>query len=184
MSPARGGPAFPCAVCGGPVRRTSRGRREPNRLQILCARCRYRLYDYPRLCVGFVVHRNGSLLVLTRGHQPRRGAIDLPGGFLEAREDVETGARRELREETGLTLGPAEPLGRYWDVYDLPGFGEFPTLNFYFLGGWRSGTARAADDAADAHWVPLARLLEPGLDLAWRHMRRVFRDARKALGRS
>ena len=54
---------------------------------MICDRCRYKLYDYPRLCVGFVVTRGDDVLMLVRGHQPRRGYMDLPGGFLEAGED-------------------------------------------------------------------------------------------------
>ena len=66
------------------------------------------MYDYPRICVGFAVVRRGHLLVLTRGHEPKRGALDLPGGFLEAGEELEAAARRELFEETGLRVGRAD----------------------------------------------------------------------------
>lgn len=44
----------------------------------------------------------------------------LPGGVLELDEDVETGARREVLEETGLTLGPLRLVGAYTDPrYDV-----------------------------------------------------------------
>jgi len=139
------------------------------------------MYDYPRLCVGLVVTRRDRLLMLTRGHEPRRGRLDLPGGFLEAGEDPEAAARRELREETGLRVGRAAPFGVYWDRYELPGFGAFPTLNTYYSARWRSGVPRAADDAADAHWVPLADLGRPSLQrrFAWAHMRHVVRELRR-----
>ena len=119
-----------------------------------------------------------TCFVLTRRHAPRRGYLDLPGGFLEAGRTSRRGARRELREETGLVVGRARPLGTYWDRYFLRGFGYIPTLNFYYLARWRSGEPRAADDAADANWMPLGALARPGLRLAWAHMREVFRDLR------
>jgi ADP-ribose pyrophosphatase YjhB (NUDIX family) len=138
------------------------------------------MYDYPRVCIGFTVVKRGHLLLLTRGHEPRRGALDLPGGFLEAGEDLEAAARRELYEETRLRVGRASLLATYWDVYDLPGFGPFPTLSHYFFARWRSGTPRAGDDAAEAHWVPFAELGRAAVQqrFAWAHMRRVVEAVR------
>ncbi len=179
MTAAARRPAFACPHCGTPLARTPR--RGPGiprgALQIRCPHCRYRMFDYPRLCVGFTVVRRGHLLMLVRGHEPRRGAIDLPGGFLETGEDPEAAARRELHEETGLRVGPATPLGTWWDTYDLPGFGPFPTFNWYFHAAWRSGTPRAGDDAAEAHWIPFADLGKRLLQrrFAWAHMRAVVR---------
>jgi 8-oxo-dGTP diphosphatase len=128
-----------------------------------------------------IVMREGDVLMLRRAHAPRRGWLDIPGGFMEAGESIVSAARRELREETGLNLGSVRELGFYWDRYYLKGFGWFPTLNFYFLGRWRSGTPRAADDAASAEWTPLSKLGRPGQRLAFRHMRDVFRDVRRAV---
>src|SRR6185436_13282075 len=138
-------------------------------------RCRYVIYDYPRIAAGTVVVKDGAVLLLRRAHAPRRGCLDIPGGFLDAGETIEGAARRELREETGLTVGSMSRLGTYWDRYYLRGFGHFPTLNFYFLARWRSGVARAADDAASAEWVPIARLGRGRARLAWKHMALVFR---------
>jgi 8-oxo-dGTP diphosphatase len=132
-----------------------------------------------------LVLRGDDVLLLRRGDAPRIGALDVPGGFLEADEDIERGARRELKEETGLELGRVRQLGMYWDRYYLKGFGRFPTMNFYFVGRWRGGVPRAADDAASAEWVPLARLRGANPRYAWKHMERVFRDLRNLVtGRS
>ena len=122
------------------------------------------------------------VLVLRRGHRPRRGYLDIPGGFVDAREDLEVAARRELREETGLSLGKIELLGYYWDQYHLRGFGYFPTMNFYYLGRWKSGTPEPADDAAAAEWMPVASLGRYRFRYAWRHMSHVFRDLKRRLG--
>ena len=74
------------------------------------------IYDYPRSACGTLVVREDHVLLLTRAQAPRKGFMDVPGGFLEANESLEQAARRELREETGLTLGRVEPLGTYWDT--------------------------------------------------------------------
>ncbi len=175
-------PAFPCVRCGRPLRREPRGAAHPRgALKVACPSCRFRIYDYPRICVGFVVVKRGHVLLLTRGDEPKRGWFDLPGGFLEEGEDLAKAARRELREETGLTVGPAELIGLYWDRYPLPGFGEFPTLSFYFVARWRAGAPKAADDAAEATWVAWGDLAGRRRRFAWRHMSRVLADARRVL---
>jgi 8-oxo-dGTP diphosphatase len=152
---------------------------------VTCARCRFLMFDYPRPCAGLVVLRGGAALVLRRAHAPKRGWLDVPGGFVEAGEDLEAAARRELFEETGLRVGRVEWLGFYWDRYHLRGFGRFPTMNFYWLARSSTGTPRAGDDAASAAWVPLGRLGRPGQRLAWPHMRALFHDVRRRVsGRS
>ncbi len=169
-------PTFPCLRCGRPVRRRPATGARPMRIE--CPRCRYVIYDYPRAAAGVLVVRGDTVLLLRRAHRPRVGFLDIPGGFMEAGETIEGAARRELREETGLAMGALEPLGFYWDRYALRGFGRFPTMNWYFVGRWRRGEPVAADDAASAEWVPLARLASLRRRFSWVHMPAVVRDLR------
>lgn len=166
---------FACPHCRHTLGRTTRG--TPRK--ILCATCRFVIYDYPRVCAGAVVLRDDRVLVLRRASAPRKGCLDIPGGFVDANEAIEHAARRELREETGLRVGRMEPLGSYWDRYYLRGFGYFPTLSFYFIARWRSGTPVAADDAASAEWAPIAAPGKVGRSLAFKHMAAVFRDLKR-----
>lgn len=169
--------SFPCARCGRPVGRRPASRARPRRIG--CPRCGYLIYDYPRPCAGMLVVKADSVLLLRRAHPPRVGRLDVPGGFLEAGESLERAARRELREETGLTLGRVEPLAFYWDEYWLRGFGRFPTMNWYFVGEWRRGEPAAADDAAGAEWVPLRRLAALRPRFSWSHMHPLFGELRR-----
>ena len=64
--------------CGRPVRRAPATKHRPR--TIACPRCRYLLYDYPRPAAGVLVVKGGDVLLL-RGHTPRLGCLDVPGGF-------------------------------------------------------------------------------------------------------
>lgn len=134
------------------------------------------IYDYPRSAAGLLVVKDDRVLLLERAAAPRVGFLDIPGGFMEAGETIEAAARRELREETGLTLARVDSLGFYWDTYFIRGFGRFPVMNFYFAGRWRRGEPVAADDAASATWVPLGSLSRLRGRYAWAHMTPLLRD--------
>jgi len=137
------------------------------------------IYDYPRSAAGMLVVKGDRVLLLERAHAPRVGFLDIPGGFIEAGETIEAAARRELREESGLTLGRVDSLGFYWDTYFIRGFGRFPVMNFYFAGRWRRGEPVAADDAASAAWIPLDSLPRLRKRFAWAHMTALLGDLRR-----
>ncbi len=50
---------------------------------------------------AFVFHQ-GRLILAVRARDPQRGALDLPGGFLDFDETVEQGLKREIREELNI----------------------------------------------------------------------------------
>ncbi|HYM82063.1 MAG TPA: NUDIX domain-containing protein, partial [Candidatus Limnocylindria bacterium] len=93
---------FPCPRCGRIIRRIPASKARP--VSIHCPRCRFMMHDYPRSCAGMIVVKGDAVLMLRRGHRPRRGYLDFPGGFIESGEAIEGAARRELQEETGLVV--------------------------------------------------------------------------------
>lgn len=67
--------------------------------------------DYPRVGVGGVVVHRGHVLLVRRGQEPLKGHWSLPGGLVEKGERLTHALRRELREETGLSIQPLEVIG-------------------------------------------------------------------------
>jgi putative (di)nucleoside polyphosphate hydrolase len=76
---------------------------------------------YFRAGVGIIV-TNGADLVLALERRDAPGSWQLPQGGLEAGEPPSEAARRELREETGLTPADVEFVAEFdrWLTYELP----------------------------------------------------------------
>ena len=141
---------------GGPSR--PEAGRTPVRLAELRAVPPPYCYDYPRPAVTvdlavFVLAVDGlRVLLVRRGRDPFAGRWALPGGFLEMDEPIEAGARRELKEETGLdAVGPVHLLGVYGDPGRDP---RGRTISLAHAAAIRGGTPGVAggDDASEAAW--------------------------------
>lgn len=62
-----------------------------------------------------------------RGKDPGRGLLDLPGGFVDPGEDLETAIRRETVEELGFDPGPP----RY--LFSIPNIYRYRGVNYHTL---------------------------------------------------
>jgi ADP-ribose pyrophosphatase YjhB (NUDIX family) len=102
--------------------------------------------------VGVVLQGpDGRILLLRRAHDPGRGQLGLPGGFVDEGESAEAAACREVREETGLVLEPTAL--RYFNsganVYPFRGV-TYHTLDLFFTATHPDlGTAKAEHEVAE-----------------------------------
>lgn len=127
--------------------------------------------------VAILTIRDGELQVLlvTRGAEPFRGRLALPGGFVRPDEDLYDAAVRELAEETGVRGVPMEQLR----TYGAPGRDPRPerVVSVAHVAVLPAPVAvRGGDDAGEAAWHPVAPLLGQWDALAFDHFE-ILRDA-------
>ncbi|MBT0665119.1 NUDIX domain-containing protein [Geobacter pelophilus] len=71
-----------------------------------CSNCSNSSYRNPIPVVVVVVPVPAGIVVIRRNIEPQKGTLTLPGGYLDCGETWQEGARRELREETGIEVAP------------------------------------------------------------------------------
>jgi ADP-ribose pyrophosphatase YjhB (NUDIX family) len=115
-------------------------------------------FSGPVVAVGAVVWKGDRFLLIRRGKPPRQGSWTLPGGRQELGETVSQAAKREILEETGLTIHIVD-LVTVVDLMDRDG----PLIRHHYtvidvVAEWVAGEAVAGDDAAAVHWADPADL--------------------------
>jgi 8-oxo-dGTP diphosphatase len=123
-----------------------------------------------------VLHGQFCVLLIRRGGHPHRGRWAVPGGFVEAGENLDAAARRELDEETGIDAGVhIEQLATYGDPGRDPRMRVVSVAYVAMVPGVAG--PRAGSDASEARLWPLTDVLDrPQVALAFDHAR-ILADA-------
>lgn len=96
------------------------------------------------------------VLLIQRKNDPYKSKWALPGGFLEEEETLETGAVRELKEETGIQVSSLKQIGIFADPGRDP---RGRIISIAFAGKAASQeNVKADDDAGDARWFNLKNI--------------------------
>lgn len=73
----------------------------------VCGFCGSTSYRNPLPVALVLLPVDSGLVLIRRAAEPRRGQLALPGGFVEIHETWQTAAARELFEEAGVSVDPA-----------------------------------------------------------------------------
>jgi 8-oxo-dGTP diphosphatase len=102
--------------------------------------------------VSVAILHDGAFLLVRRGREPSKGLYAFPGGRVDAGESDEDAVRRELAEETGLTIAALHPLVEL----HLPGAAHYPAFRLLVFRGYEpAGTLAAGDDADAVGWFSI-----------------------------
>lgn len=142
------------------------------RQRLYCPACRRPIYEnpIPATCV-VVLNSRDQVLLVKRSAMPKAGQWCLPGGFLELGESPETGALRELTEETGLEGKIDTLLG----VVTTPSKQYHSALMVSYLITEYKGRPSPGDDASAVQWFDYTQLPTVAFESHRMFMRRYFR---------
>lgn len=100
-----------CNFCGSPFEASQPYPRQ-------CSACGQITYLNPAPVCVVLAPVDGGLLAIRRANQPHRGRLALPGGYVNLGESWRQAGARELFEETGLEIDPAEI--QLFELLDAP----------------------------------------------------------------
>ncbi|MFI3292236.1 MAG: NUDIX domain-containing protein [Rikenellaceae bacterium] len=111
-----------------------------------CEECGFIYYFNPSSAVVAIIKNSkGEILVSTRGQEPAKGSLDLPGGFVDSYESGEESVKREVREECNLEVISTKYLFSIPNLYNYSNF-EVHTLDMFFECVVNDTTTIHADD--------------------------------------
>ena len=117
-----------------------------------------------------IILKGNKILLIKRRNNPSKGMWALPGGYVDFDETIEYACKREVKEETGLSVKKLRLFG----VYSDPNKNPRQTVTITYIASC-TGHVKVEDDAADARWFPLNKLPKLAFDHA-----QMVRDYKKS----
>ena len=83
-----------------------------------CKECSFIFFQNIAAAVAVILECDKKILLTTRGKEPGKGKLDLPGGFVDPKESAEDAIKREIREELKIEIGDLDYLGSFPNIYE------------------------------------------------------------------
>jgi len=85
--------------------------------RLVCPDCSYIYYSNPHPTVIAIIEKKDQLLLVKRKNDPHAGFWDLPGGFVESGQNLETALAAELEEEIGVGIKSSQYFASFVSKY-------------------------------------------------------------------
>jgi ADP-ribose pyrophosphatase YjhB (NUDIX family) len=114
----------------------------------VCPACNWIYYAQLKVGAAMLIERDNQLLLLRRNYEPWQGSWMLPAGYVEADEDPQEAAHREVLEETGLVVESSEFSHAYYFSDDPRGNG----VAFVYRAKMISGEIKLNEESSAAQY--------------------------------
>ena len=142
-----------CPVCGGELVRDGDG------LYGKCGECGRSWYKNSIPTVSVIIYDKDNpcvVLMSRRGIEPKKGALDVVGGFVDFGESPEEAIKREVLEEVGVELSEFRFLGHFFgDDYVYQDRVLYCLDSCFIVGVDRGIKFKPMDDVVGLEWVDL-----------------------------
>ena len=99
--------------------------------ELHCNACSFTYFHNVAAAAAAILEYDEKIMFVRRAREPRKGLLDLPGGFTDPNESTEDGLSRELKEELGITLNKMKYLGSAPNIYRYKGV-TYNTCDLFF----------------------------------------------------
>ncbi|WP_294225900.1 NUDIX domain-containing protein [uncultured Chryseobacterium sp.] len=147
-----------------------------------CSNCNFTLYNNVAGAVAIVIRYEDEIYLTRRNRDPKKGKLDLAGGFVDPRESAEETCKRELFEELQLDVDVSnlQYLTSLPNVYQYKEI-DYNTIDLFYEYNVseKFEVNLELSEISEAVWIPLKQLqLE---DLAFDSQKKFFEGYLKSL---
>lgn len=142
-----------------------------------CPNCQFSLYNNVAGAVAVVIRHEDEIYLTRRNRDPKKGKLDLAGGFVDPKESAEETCRRELFEELKLDvdISNLKYLTSLPNVYQYKEI-DYNTIDLFYeySVSEKFEVDLELSEITEALWIPLETLdLE---DLAFDSQKKFFKE--------
>ncbi|ALR32353.1 MULTISPECIES: NUDIX domain-containing protein [Chryseobacterium] len=140
-----------------------------------CPNCNFTLYNNVAGAVAVVIRHNDEIYLTRRNRDPKKGKLDLAGGFVDPKESAEETCKRELFEELQLDID----ISNLKYLTSLPNVYQYKEIDYNTIDLFYEYNVSEKfevnlelSEISEAAWIPLKELNLD--DLAFDSQKRFF----------
>ena len=126
-----------------------------------CPNCNFNLYNNVAGAVAVVIRCGDEIYLTRRNQEPKKGKLDLAGGFVDPQESAEHTCKRELSEELQLEID----IEKLKYLTSLPNVYQYKEIDYNTIDLFYEYTVSekfeaslALSEISETHWISIQEI--------------------------